>query len=118
MRKAVTLWFELLQAWRLDLSSQTSAVSRVVRRSWSPGTGPRKFWEEGLPREPPLVMTVNPRAAQRGRPDSEETWAQSVSHQMDFRKTSGPHKDAPPAQPSCKAGALGESPHVRPDLTS
>lgn len=49
---------------------------------------------------------------------SGEMWAQSAAHQMDLRKTSGPHKDAPPAQPSCEAGALGDSPHVRPDLTS
>ncbi|KAM9755228.1 zinc finger and SCAN domain-containing protein 22 isoform 2-T4 [Dama dama] len=49
---------------------------------------------------------------------SGEMWAQSAAHQMDLRKTSGPHKDAPPAQPSCEAGALGDIPHVRPDLTS
>ena len=44
---------------------------------------------------------------------SGEMGAQSADHQMDFRKTSGPHKDAPPAQPSCEAGALGDSPHLR-----
>ncbi|KAB0347405.1 hypothetical protein FD754_012262 [Muntiacus muntjak] len=50
---------------------------------------------------------------------SGEMWTQSAAHQMDFRKTSGkPHKDTPPAHPSCEAGALGDSPHVRPDLTS
>uniref|UniRef100_A0A8C6CHZ8 Zinc finger and SCAN domain containing 22 n=1 Tax=Moschus moschiferus TaxID=68415 RepID=A0A8C6CHZ8_MOSMO len=49
---------------------------------------------------------------------SGETWVQSVPHQMDFGKTSGPHKDAPRAQPSCEAGALGDSPHMWPDLTS
>ncbi|KAG5201267.1 hypothetical protein JEQ12_005801 [Ovis aries] len=37
---------------------------------------------------------------------------------MDVRKTSGPYKEGPPAQPSCEAGALGDSPHMRPDLTS
>lgn len=71
MGKAVTLWFELLQAGCWDLSSQTPAVSRAVRRSRSPGTGLPKPWEEGLPREPPLVVTVNPRVAQRGRPASQ-----------------------------------------------
>lgn len=79
MRKVVTLWFELLQAGRWDLSSQTPAISGVVRRSQSPGTGPRKLWEEGLPLEPPLVVTVNPRAAQRGRPDSQGKRGPSLS---------------------------------------
>ena len=110
--KAVTLWFELLQAGRWDLSSQTPAVSRAVRRSPGPGIGPLKPWEEGLPQDPPLVMTVNPRVDQRGRPDSQGKWGPSLpTTRWISGKLQGLTRTLP--QPSCEAGALGDSPHLR-----
>ncbi|KAM9048209.1 zinc finger and SCAN domain-containing protein 22 [Megaptera novaeangliae] len=49
---------------------------------------------------------------------SGKMWTESVTQEMDFRKTSGPHKGALTDQPGCEAGALGDSPNVWPDFTS
>ncbi|XP_014649885.1 PREDICTED: zinc finger and SCAN domain-containing protein 22 isoform X1 [Ceratotherium simum simum] len=48
---------------------------------------------------------------------SGEVWTKSVAHEMDFRDTSGPHKDTSTEQPGCESGTLGNSPGVWPDFT-
>ncbi|KAM9632036.1 zinc finger and SCAN domain-containing protein 22 isoform 1-T2 [Trichechus inunguis] len=49
---------------------------------------------------------------------SGETWTKSVTQQMDFRKTSGPHKDASTDQPSCDYGVSRNSPNMWPNFAS
>lgn len=116
--KAVTLWFELLQAGRWDLSSQTPAVSRAVRRSPGPGIGPLKPWEEGLPQDPPLVMTVNPRVDQRGRPDSQGKWGPSLpTTRWISGKLQGLTRTLPQPSPAVKLVPWGTAPTcARPHL--
>ncbi|XP_039081133.1 zinc finger and SCAN domain-containing protein 22 [Hyaena hyaena] len=49
---------------------------------------------------------------------SGEIWTKSVPQEMDFRKTSEPHKDVPTDQTSCESGALGNSPNMWPNFIS
>ncbi|XP_008570417.1 PREDICTED: zinc finger and SCAN domain-containing protein 22 isoform X3 [Galeopterus variegatus] len=49
---------------------------------------------------------------------SGESWTKAVTQDMDFRKTSGPHKDAPTDQPGHESGAWEDSSNVWPNFTS
>lgn len=75
-RGGLTMWFRLFQDGSRELSSQRQAVNTAIRKSQA--KPPKPSWG-AFPRDTPLVMPSDPRAAQRGRQDSQGTSGQSPS---------------------------------------
>ncbi|XP_006877393.1 PREDICTED: zinc finger and SCAN domain-containing protein 22 [Chrysochloris asiatica] len=109
----------------------------LTKRGWEPGPEPaeasckQSSWEESQSSDtvtetfmtltsPALISNAwDPEdGSERWAGLSEETWTKSVTQQMEFRTTSGSHKDASTDQPRCDSGTLRPSPAMCPNSAS